>query len=139
MTSKSQPLALLVDDDPQLRNSIARLLAHAGYRTVCAADLSAARVLLDEARPDVLLLDFNLHDEVGTELLEELASRDDAPPTVVVSASPVAETIAARFAVEHLDKPFTLDEVERAITRAQRPTRWVGAEARAQSFYRDLP
>jgi DNA-binding NtrC family response regulator len=65
---------LIVDDDGEFRRTAGRLLADRGYRVVGqVGSVAAARLAIDELRPDALLLDINLPDGDGVSLAEELA------------------------------------------------------------------
>jgi DNA-binding NarL/FixJ family response regulator len=66
---------LIVDDDGDFRRTASRLLAERGYRVVGqAGSVAAARLAIDELRPDAVLLDINLPDGNGISLAEELAN-----------------------------------------------------------------
>jgi DNA-binding NarL/FixJ family response regulator len=66
---------LIVDDDGEFRRTAGRLLAERGYRVVGqAGSVAAARLAIDELRPDAVLLDINLPDGNGISLAEELAN-----------------------------------------------------------------
>lgn len=127
MSTRRQALTptLIVEDDLVLRSAIRGALEDAGFHPVECADLTAARVAIDRARPQVVVLDLALGDEFGAELLEELAARDDAPAVVVCSAFGLAHLVAARYSVPFVPKPFDLDllvrEVERAIDEKRSP------------------
>ncbi len=64
---------LIVDDDRDFRRTAGMLLAGRGYHVVGqVGTVAAARLALDELRPDALLLDVNLPDGDGISLAEEL-------------------------------------------------------------------
>lgn len=74
-TSARQPARLLVvDDDERLRGLLVEALALDDYHTQGAGTVAAARRLLQFCAFDLLLLDVNLPDGVGYELLRELRS-----------------------------------------------------------------
>ena len=56
-TPPNIPTILIVDDDAANREAMARLLEHAGYRSLSAGDVPTARRILVEARPDLLITD----------------------------------------------------------------------------------
>ena len=67
--AEAGPLVLVVEDNPANLRLVQALLARAGYRSVSAGSLAAARAALAEARPDLILLDLGLPDGDGLELL----------------------------------------------------------------------
>jgi len=78
---------LLVDDHPIVRNGLHAAIQALPDMTVvgeagtCAAGTDQVLAL----KPDVLVLDLNLPDGSGWDLLEQLSSRDALPPTLILS------------------------------------------------------
>jgi len=112
---------LVVDDEPNIRQSIQQALQRAGAVSEVAADApEAAQRIADDAF-DVLLLDLRLPGMSGLELIDELEHVAPALPIIVFSAhaSPeVAAEAIQRGAVDFLEKPFSPDRVRRAVLRA---------------------
>jgi signal transduction histidine kinase/CheY-like chemotaxis protein len=75
---------LVVDDDDALRANVARALANDGWRVLEAADGREALDMLEDARPDVILLDLMMPGMTGFEFLAELRSREEWRGTAVV-------------------------------------------------------
>ena len=90
-----RPSILVVDDDPAARYAIRKCLGDAPYRVVEAADaregLRAARALL----PELIVLDLNLPDRRGEEVLRDLAAVDATRAIPVVVAT--SETLTAEL------------------------------------------
>jgi len=114
---------LLVEDEEVFRELIAKQLRAHGFPTVTAGTGGeAARALQDGLRPGVVLLDLNLPDGSGWDLLRgPLASGPGRPPVIVVSALTVAPRRLREFGVSgYLPKPFApatlLDLVARMLT-----------------------
>ena len=107
---------LIIEDEATLRRVMVRNLAGRGlivYEAATAAE--AVAVALDE-RPDLLLLDINLPDGTGGDVLRELSDRGFTPPTVVVSAVRVSQGRLAEFApLAYLPKPFPLEALLRIV------------------------
>lgn len=82
---------LVVDDDDDLRETVAEILEDAGYCVLCAADGREALARLDElnGEPCLVLLDMMMPGMNGAELLEALraAQRLAALPVVAFSAN----------------------------------------------------
>jgi len=105
---------LLVEDDRELRATLAEALRVEGYRVDTAASLAEARALLAHAEPpDLILLDLGLPDGEGEHLLAELR-RNRATPLIVISARE-QEGHKVRLldagADDYLVKPFSVGEL----------------------------
>ena len=76
---------LVVEDDARQLESITRLLEHADVRIVGVASGAEALARLQASTFDCMVMDLNLPDLSGYELLEKMASRDDVsfPPVIV--------------------------------------------------------
>ncbi|MFO0571422.1 MAG: response regulator [Polyangiaceae bacterium] len=112
---------LIVDDDAQLRESIARELAAQGFEVSTAADVREATRKLEQVVPDVLITDLRMSDADGIDLLN--IARKIAPQarSVLMSAYATARDhqIATELgAVRVLCKPFTSTELVQAIQQA---------------------
>lgn len=81
---------LLVDDDPDGREPLGRLLEHAGYEVVCAKDGRAALQSIMSRVPDVIILDLFMPKMDGVKFLEVLRSylRLQSLRVVVLTAFP---------------------------------------------------
>ena len=80
---------------------------------------------LHDARPDCLLLDIQMPEMTGVEVLRHMTARDIRVPTIIVTADDAPEArarFAAAGAVETLRKPIGAEELLAAIERAVRPT-----------------
>ena len=73
---------LLVEDTSSLSLVYKAVLTRAGHDVACAFTLSEARAACERARPQLVLLDLQLPDGDGLELLETL--RRDAPDCRVI-------------------------------------------------------
>ena len=76
---------LLVDNDARITDLTAWFLKRAGHEVRCVESYAAARELLREQRPDLLLADLDLGEESGREELPRLAAEGILPKTLVVS------------------------------------------------------
>jgi FixJ family two-component response regulator len=120
------PLVFIVDDDPSVRKSLARLLRGAGYAVEAFA---SAREFLARPRPDMphcLVLDVRMPGLTGLELQEALAAAGHLASTVFVTGyGDVSASVKAMKggAVDFLTKPVDrgtlLGAIERAVTKAR--------------------
>jgi cyclic di-GMP phosphodiesterase len=115
-SSETSGRVFVVDDDEEIRKLLKRLLAPAGYSV---EEFEAAGPALERVRteiPDVVLLDLQLPDRSGHEVLEELRS-DPATrllPVVILTghATRDEKLRAGREGVsDFLAKPFSADEL----------------------------
>jgi DNA-binding response OmpR family regulator len=102
---------LVVEDERDIRDLLRRYLERAGLSVLTATTGSEALQLLDDARPDLLLLDLGLPDIDGTEILSAMGR---AIPTIVLtSRTALADRIAGlrAGADDYVIKPFSPTEV----------------------------
>lgn len=121
---------LLVDDEPPIVAVLAMALRAHGFGVRTAGTAQDAILALVEAVPDVLLLDINLPDLTGWELLRRLSSRDrERVPVVVFSASPLARSRVEEFRPAGvLIKPFPIDALVRLLEEVTHSATPAGAE-----------
>ncbi len=112
--------ALVVDDDPAIRQSI-RLCLEADNARVQQAGTSAGGLdALDRSRFDVVFLDLWLGSESGLAVLPEILRRQPGAGVIVVTAYATYESAVEAMklgAVDYLPKPFTPEQVRTAARR----------------------
>jgi DNA-binding response OmpR family regulator len=107
---------LLVEDDQTLRQIIAQNLTERHHRVGEASTAAEALLLAARARPDLLLLDINLPDRSGWDVLRELRARGSELPTIIISVIRVSPARLAEFKpMAYLPKPFPIDALLRLI------------------------
>jgi DNA-binding NtrC family response regulator len=111
---------LLIDDEPELRQTLADVLTDAGHSITEAGDGQVAATLLAERTFDTILSDVQLPGIDGLTLLRTV--RRDAPLTdfiLMTAFADVGEAVAAlkEGAADYLTKPFDLDELLHHIAR----------------------
>lgn len=117
-------MILVVDDEPQVRATIARSLVALGYRVREAASGPQALDLVREEEPSVVILDYRMPGMDGAETARAIAAIN-ADIAVVFSTGHAALRAlrsAAGEEVSVLEKPFTLDELD-ALIRDIQPVR----------------
>ena len=102
---------LIVDDDPQIRKMLITVLDDEGFRTIeCETGKSAARLSIS-AKPDLVLLDLNLPDMNGRDILKTLREWCQAP-IIIVSSNSADEDVIELLklgADDYVIKPFNFD------------------------------
>jgi DNA-binding response OmpR family regulator len=109
---------LLVEDEPGLRQTLAMSLQGRDFTVDEAATASAAIDAAASHRFDLMLLDINLPDGTGWDVLRQLRTTGNSLPVVVISAvppNPVRVREFRPFGVLH--KPFPIDALLR-LTRS---------------------
>ena len=118
----SEPTVYIVDDDPDMRDSLRWLMKTVGIRAQTFA--SAAEFLRDFTPngPGCVILDVRMPGTSGLDLFEELIARGEGMPVIFITAHadvPMAVRAMKSGAVEFVEKPFNrqtlLDKVQRAI------------------------
>jgi DNA-binding response OmpR family regulator len=87
-SSTIRPLVLVADPDVEYAALIARQLEWAGYGVITTGTDAEARAIIEEKRPDALIVEAKLPTGTGYELIRELRSEDEHRllPIVMVSA-----------------------------------------------------
>ena len=102
---------LIVDDDPQIRKMLITVLDDEGFKTIeCETGKSAARLSIS-AKPDLVLLDLNLPDMNGRDILKALREWCQAP-IIIVSSNSADEDVIELLklgADDYVIKPFNFD------------------------------
>ena len=114
---------LLVEDDDDLARVLRRMLVTEGYRLVRAATLAEAEELLAYEQPSVVLLDLQLPDGNGLELMRHLKSREETAgiPVIVVSGrGPTENGYGGACQLEWITKPFDRGRLLSAVRNAVR-------------------
>jgi len=115
-----RPTIYVVDDDPDMLKSVARLLRANRFETVVC---SCARDFLSTSPPDgdaCLVLDVGLPDLDGLRLHEQVAARQGPPVVFITGNVDIPKCVRAMKAgaVDFLQKPFTEEDLLAAITAA---------------------
>jgi DNA-binding response OmpR family regulator len=110
---------LLVDDEQRLRTTIARSLSARGHSVLEAGDAANALAMAGSQPVDLLILDINLPDATGWDVLRTLKERKATVRTVVFSAAPPSRIRIAEFApFGVLHKPFPIGALLSLVDRA---------------------
>jgi two-component system, OmpR family, response regulator len=99
---------LIVEDDPDVRDLVEGSLSAHGYRVHTAADAGSAREAMARTAMDLILLDLNLPDEDGLDLLRHIDSRYHCPLIIVSARSSSIDRVVGLElgADDYLVKPF---------------------------------
>jgi FixJ family two-component response regulator len=117
MSAEQGAAIAIVDDDESLRNSLLRLFRSAGYSVEGFASATNLLISLAARRPRCVILDLQLPDVSGVELLERFAKLADAPPVVVITGNDdpcVRDQCIALGAQRYFRKPLDCDSLLKA-------------------------
>jgi CheY-like chemotaxis protein len=116
---------LVVDDEPELRDSLKAMLESCGHVVTAAASTAEALIAIEASRPDIVLTDIYLGDGNGYALMNALRALEASIPVIAMSGGGSAPdgtdvlSLAQRFgAAAVIDKPFRLKDLLAAIDRA---------------------
>lgn len=112
---------LVVEDEPLLRKQLAAYLQKHGAEAASADSVRGARALLEETVFDFALLDVNLPDGLGTDLLKGKFISTNTGVIVMTAEGGITGAVEAMRlgALEYLVKPFDLAELPLVIGRAR--------------------
>jgi DNA-binding NtrC family response regulator len=115
---------LVVDDEPDIRESLEFLLSNENYCVDLAANATEGLRRLEMSSYDLVLLDLMMPDKSGMQVLEEVRQRDQDTPIFMLTAYgsiEVAVQALKRGASDYFSKPWDneklLIEIERTIAR----------------------
>jgi two-component system KDP operon response regulator KdpE len=124
-TRKTEPRALVVEDEPQLRRLLRLSLEENGYFVFDAATGQEGLVQAAQWLPDIILLDLGLPDLDGLTVLRRLREWSRVPVIILTVRDRENDKIAAldAGADDYVTKPFSTGEliarVRAALRRAQ--------------------
>lgn len=113
----TNPHLLVVDDDPEIRDLLARFLTRHGYRVSTAGDGRALLRLLETGRFDLIVLDIMLPGEDGLSLCRRLRADSNLPIIMLTALDEETDRIVGleMGADDYLTKPFSPRELAARI------------------------
>jgi CheY-like chemotaxis protein len=115
------PVVAVLDDEPEMRKALRRLLTSRGFRVeeyACGENLLA---VLTAHPPDYLLLDLHMPGINGFDVLETIHTRQIPVPVIVITAHDepgTADRVRSLGATAYLKKPVDRDVLLAAIAAA---------------------
>lgn len=132
------PLRVLIVDDESLALARLRMLVQSITEVELVGEAGSchrAMVLINELKPNVVLLDIKMRDGNGFDLVQALADRPNAPAIILVTAyDQYAPQAFDSQVVDYLLKPVEQPRLFRALVRAEQRLRAGDAEQRASEL-----
>lgn len=119
----SEPTALIVDDEADIRELVEITLGRMGVDTTAVGDLAAAHAALREQRFDLCLTDMRLPDGDGIDLVRAIVSSHPDTPIAVITAHGSMDTAITALkagAFDFVSKPLDLEDLRRLAGQALR-------------------
>ena len=113
--------ALIVDDEPDIRELLEITLTRMGITTLTAPDLISARKLLEQNTTHLCLTDMNLPDGNGIELVQWIQKHSPATPVAVITAYGNMDTAIESLkagAFDFVSKPVELPRLRELVNSA---------------------
>jgi len=117
----------ILDDDPDVRETLSVILEEAGYKPVCFADESALFEMTRQRCPTCIFLDVKLPGRSGLEILKDLAGYP-APVIMISGVGDIPTVVNAMQsgALDFIQKPFKGSEVVGKLARLAEVSRRKG-------------
>jgi DNA-binding NtrC family response regulator len=134
------PHALIVDDDLSLMLGLAEMVQREGFTTSTAGSVAQAREALAERTPDVMLIDLNLPDGLGIDLLTDLEQMPRTQAIIMTSHGSIEQAVEAmrKGAVHFLTKPLDFAAIKATLATVQHARRLTDEVASLRGELREL-
>jgi two-component system, OmpR family, KDP operon response regulator KdpE len=111
--SDPTPVAVIVEDEPQIRRFVRLALEQEGWRVFDAATIKQGLIEAGTRKPDLIVLDLGLPDGNGVDLIRDVRSWSRVPIVVLSARSDEVDKVSAldAGADDYLTKPFGVGEL----------------------------
>ena len=111
---------VVVDDEMMIRKALETQLRNKRYSVASTGDLKGARKILSRDSFDLVFLDLRLPDGEGTDLLEEITAKTEAPMVVMMTGYGSVESAVSCMqmgAFDYVVKPFSFEQIEVVVDK----------------------
>ena len=109
-----------MDDEMMIRKALETQLRNKRYSVASTGDLKGARKILSRDSFDLVFLDLRLPDGEGTDLLEEITAKTEAPMVVMMTGYGSVESAVSCMqmgAFDYVVKPFSFEQIEVVVDK----------------------
>lgn len=126
LTVQNSHHVLIVEDDDDTTQVVSMLLETAGYTTHAVDNAVEALAEISAMPPDLVLLDVNLPDMNGLDLLKQVRENSSLPMIVLSGHTQERDKVVAleAGADDYMDKPFSPEELVARVGALLRRVRW---------------
>ncbi|MBN1909005.1 MAG: response regulator [Pirellulales bacterium] len=123
MDQAQQPQILVIDDEKQVLDEVASVLAAAGYACQCCSDAETAVEMAATRTPDLIISDINLAGHSGLEMCERIRENNNLKnvPVMFLSGAQIPDIIRRSHAAGgtyYLRKPFDPEVLLELVDKA---------------------
>jgi formate/nitrite transporter len=114
---------LVIDDESVVLDSCRKIFSPEGYEVVTTDSPKEGLQLIDDSKFDVILVDWNMPEFDGMDVISEIDKRSPDSSVVMISGYPSVERATEamkRGALDFVSKPFGPDEIKAAVKKAER-------------------
>jgi DNA-binding response OmpR family regulator len=112
---------LVIDDDPDIVQTIRTVLERRGYRVLTACDGNAGLAVAEREAPSLVVVDMMMPRKSGFLVLEKLKTRGEAGPRVIMITANEGSRHRAYAEMlgvdDYLRKPFGMDQLLASVSR----------------------
>ncbi len=122
---------LIVDDDPQLRQSFTKILSAEGHKIQTASSGEAGIAAVEKEPPDLVIMDVRMPGITGLEAFQKIHLLDSKLPVIIMTAFGTTETAieATKMgAFDYVLKPFEIPGILELINKAIKASRFMHAQ-----------
>ena len=119
--AEQQDVILIIDDDPQLRKTLADILGARGYEALSAKDGAEGLALLRQRSVNVVLIDLGLPDMPGIEVLNRAKAASPSLEAIILTGQATLDAAIEatnKGAFSFLQKPYDMDQLLLQIRHA---------------------
>ncbi len=129
---------LIIEDDAQLNIAITEFFKIKAFDTVSAKDGLKAIDQIDNEHFDLYIIDINIPDINGLDLLKHIRKKDLHTPVIIITASLEIQNISTAFengCSEYIKKPFHLKELDIRINNLLTLSKSATVRVRDELYY----
>lgn len=137
---------LIIDDDTNLRKSLADILRYKGFEPYAAESGTAGLTMLKEKHVNLVLVDLGLPDMAGIEVLKKIKTDYPSMEAIILTGNASIDTAIEatnRGAFSYLVKPYEIDQlilnIHRALEKQQAETALRESEERFRKIFEEGP